>query len=529
MTIMLGLAACAGARPVPPQPDLLSARAVNTPAFAGVQVCNRCHLANATVMRDPQGRDVSPIGEWQVSMMGLAARDPYFLAALAREHAARPQQAAFIDDLCLRCHAPVGHAAALAAGTPLRMQDVLASMAPPAELAREGVTCVGCHAAMPTGLGEPSSFNGKLTLRTDRVVFGLLQAPMLDAMRQMIQMSAEPGEHMGQSKLCGSCHTVEVPGLSGDTVLEQATYLEWRASGFSTERAKREPYAAECQQCHMPTVDDDGQPLAVAMSTRPLTAPVRTPYARHTLVGGSAYLLQQLAPFAGWLGAGVRSDELLAAAQRSTALLQQAATLELSWDGERVTVAVTNQTGHKLPTGYPTRRMWLHVQVQDGAGRVVFESGAHRNGKIDGVDDRGEPIVPDVAKLQAGGPPIIWQAVPVGADQRVTHLQLGVARFVKDNRILPRGWQTATADVRLAPIAVAPGSDHATPGRVTVWFATPRDAATVTVELLYQSIAPATIATYDPAANALAARFRTIVAAPPVPSVLTRNTLRLAQ
>lgn len=167
--------------------------------------------------------------------------------------------------------------------------------------------------------------------------------------------------------------------------------------------------------------------------------------------------------------------------------------------------------------------------MQDGAGRVVFESGAHRNGKIDGVDDRGEPIVPDVAKLQAGGPPIIWQAVPVGADQRVTHLQLGVARFVKDNRILPRGWQTATADVRLAPIAVAPGSDHATPGRVTVWFATPRDAATVTVELLYQSIAPATIATYDPAANALAARFRTIVATPPVPSVLTRNTLRLAQ
>ena len=527
ITTLLGVAACASVRPVPPQPDLLAARAVDTAAFAGVQVCSRCHLANATVMRDAGGRDVSPIGEWQVSMMGLAARDPYFLAALAREHAARPQQAEAIDDLCLRCHAPVGHAAALAAKAPLRMDDVLAGMTPPAELAREGVTCVGCHAALPTGLGEARSFNGKLTLRTDRVVFGLLQAPLHDAMRQMIQMTAEPGAHMGQSKLCGSCHTVEVPGLNGDRVLEQATYLEWRASGFSTERPNREPYAAECQQCHMPPVDDDGQPLAVAMSTRPLTAPVRSPYARHTLVGGSAYLLQRLALFTGWLGAGVRSEELQAAAQRSTALLQQAATLALARDGQRVTITITNRTGHKLPTGYPTRRMWLHVQALDGVGRVVFESGAHHDGKIVGVDERGEPIVPDVATLVAAGPPIIWQAVPVGADQRVTHLQLGVARFAKDNRILPRGWQAGDADARLTPIGIATDSDHATPGTVTVRFATPPSAVSVAVELLYQAIPPATIATYDPASNALAARFRTIVAAPPIPTVLARSTLSL--
>ena len=38
-------------------------------------------------------------------------------------------------------------------------------------------------------------------------------------------------------------------------------------------------------------------------------------------------------------------------------------------------VAVENLAGHKLPTAYPSRRVWLHVTVLDGPD-VVFESGA---------------------------------------------------------------------------------------------------------------------------------------------------------
>ena len=527
-------AGCGSAVSKIPQANLPTAVAANTQEFAGVQVCSRCHSANATIMRDSKGRDVSPIGEWQVSMMGLAARDPYFLAALAREQRTRPAQREAIDDLCLRCHAPVGHAAARLAGQRLALADLLNSPTTFAALAREGVTCVGCHAAKPDGLGEPASFNGKLSLRTDRVVFGLLAAPMIAAMEQMIQMRAERGAHMGRSALCGSCHTVEVPGVAGDQILEQGTYLEWRASGFSTELAAPTSYAAECQACHMPATDQDGDAFSTAMSTRPTIAPLRSPYARHALVGGSAYLLQSLAPFAAWLGAGVSAADLQSAALRSTTLLQSAAKLSIevadaadARGAINVAIRVENLTGHKLPTGYPSRRMWLHVQALDRRGRIVFESGAHRDGHIVGVDGHGETVVPDVARVTAGGPPSIWQAVPVGADARVTHLQLGVAKFAKDNRILPLGWRSADADPRLTPIGVANAAQHQA-GAATVRVILPDTAVMITAELLYQAIPPATIASYDPSSDPLAARFRMITAAPPIPTVMAVAKLEMA-
>ena len=41
-------------------------------------------------------------------------------------------------------------------------------------------------------------------------------------------------------------------------------------------------------------------------------------------------------------------------------------------------IAIRNLAGHKLPTAYPSRRVWLHVSVRDPSGGRVFESGALR-------------------------------------------------------------------------------------------------------------------------------------------------------
>ena len=56
---------------------------------------------------------------------------------------------------------------------------------------------------------------------------------------------------------------------------------------------------------------------------------------------------------------------------------------DLSFD-----VVVRNLAGHKLPTAYPSRRVWLHVKVADDKGATLFESGAPRkDGSIVGNDN----------------------------------------------------------------------------------------------------------------------------------------------
>ena len=47
-----------------------------------------------------------------------------------------------------------------------------------------------------------------------------------------------------------------------------------------------------------------------------------------------------------------------------------------AWAANRLTIPITveNETGHKLPTAYPSRRVWLQVVVKDATGSVVFTS-----------------------------------------------------------------------------------------------------------------------------------------------------------
>jgi hypothetical protein len=116
-------------------------------------------------------------------------------------------------------------------------------------------------------------------------------------------------------------------------------------------------------------------------------------------------------------------------------------------------IEVENLTGHKLPTAYPSRRVWLHVAVRDRKGELVFESGAiGSNGLIVGNDNDTDALryEPHYAEIRRSDEVQIYESVMVDSQGRPTTGLLTGVRFIKDNRLLPRGFDKATAEADIA-------------------------------------------------------------------------------
>jgi PKD repeat protein len=79
---------------------------------------------------------------------------------------------------------------------------------------------------------------------------------------------------------------------------------------------------------------------------------------------------------------------LQAGIQRAEQTLRAAATLDLTINNSVLTVTVTNQTGHKLPSGYPEgRRIWLNVKTFGTNNSLLQEYGAYDPSTGDLVHD----------------------------------------------------------------------------------------------------------------------------------------------
>jgi hypothetical protein len=132
---------------------------------------------------------------------------------------------------------------------------------------------------------------------------------------------------------------------------------------------------------------------------------------------------------------------------------QQAVRDRLTADRLDALVVVENLGGHKFPTAYPSRRAWLHVTVRDRNGRIIFESGAlNPNGSIEGNDSDADSsrFEPHYTEISRGDEVQIYETVMVGADGRPTTGLLTALRYVKDNRLLPRGFDKQTTDKDVA-------------------------------------------------------------------------------
>jgi hypothetical protein len=386
-------------------------------------------------------------------MMANSARDPYWRAAVRRETLDRPRVAAAIQDECSKCHMPMMRYAAHVEG---REGEVFANPPvggnpPAAQLAADGVSCAMCHQTAADNLGTEESLVGgflvdQVAPAGGRAIFGPFP---IDSGRARVMQSASgfrPTEasHLRTSELCATCHTLYTHAMDADgnvigRLPEQVPYQEWLHSDYAPTRS--------CQSCHMPVVEDStaitgvlGQPRAGAH--------------RHGFRGANFVVTRLLNRHGADLGVAALPQELDAAAQRTVAHLGTHAA-EVTLESGDVTdgvlepeVAVRNLAGHKFPTAYPSRRAWLHVTLWDGEGRMVFESGALApDGSIVGNDNdrdarRFEPhytVIDDPAQVQ------IYEPILGGPDGAVTTGLLTASQYLKDNRLLPSGFDKATA------------------------------------------------------------------------------------
>jgi hypothetical protein len=458
--------------------------------------CQACHNGLIT----PSGRDVSIGVDWRASMMAQAARDPYWQAGVRRELLDHPAAAAAIEHECSRCHMPMAHVTQVAAGGTGQVFAHLPAgiaISPQAALAADGVSCTSCHQIQDRKLGTAESFTGHFVIDTTtpadhRQVFGPFAAegPLQQLMQSASSYRPVESAHVQASELCATCHTLYTHALDGDgraigTLPEQVPYLEWRHSVYRGTQS--------CQACHMPVVTE-----RVRVSST-LGDP-RADVSRHTFRGANFWMLQVFNRFRAELGVETLPQELELAAQDTRAQLEQdSASLSIEraaryGDSLIIDVRVGNRGGHKLPTAYPSRRVWLHVRAADAGGRTAFESGAvGTDGAIAGNDNDADPLAfePHYAELTSADQVQIYENVMVDADGAVTTGLLSGIRYVKDNRLLPEGFDKATAPADIAVHGEALADDDFSAGGDRVRYRVRMIApgpVTVTVELLYQSI-----------------------------------------
>lgn len=488
--------------PLPPAQALLDG------CFTTSGACALCHESspNATAMRDPGGRSIAPFDLWQSTMMANSARDPLWRAMVSTEVAATPSRKAEIERKCLQCHAPMAAVEATHQERELGLAELYDSEKRLNQLALDGVSCSLCHQITPENFGDPKSFNGGFTINSEKQIYGPHDDVFPMPMIRHTGFTPTHGAHIEQSELCATCHTLETTGYEADgtstgvAFLEQAPYLEWKASAYARGEQPR-----TCQSCHVPRASEEGVPYETTLAHNPggfdfpFLEP-RTPYGLHVFVGGNTLIpailrdhRETLQPLAS--DAAFDATIALAKAQLQTKTLR-ASLNNLSREGDalRFAVRLQNLTGHKFPTAHPTRRAWLHVRVLDTDGAVHFESGRFdaagrlldAHGEVHPADRRGGPHLPHYTAIDSPDQVQVYEGVMSDSRGDRTHTLLRATGWWKDNRLLPWGWlgSDATRPHGVDDADFVPGIDD-----VRYHVTAPASASLVIeVEVLYQTL-----------------------------------------
>jgi hypothetical protein len=466
--------------------------------------CTFCH-ANYDEAQEPYRR-------WVGGMMANAVRDPVFQAAMTIAN----QDMAEAGELCLRCHTPGGWLegnSTPADGSALTGVDY------------EGVSCHGCHRMV-----DPIADAGN-PFEDTAILAGLASAPS-DAHGGQYVVDPEdrrrgpfdlgPGfpyhdwllsPFHRESLNCATCHEVSNPALervggatpaASDTYVLgtlgaehpthaktdefplERTFTEWALSSFAAgpiEMGGRfggnQTAVSTCQDCHLPTTNGTAcQPF--------LGGAVRTDLPQHDFAGANSWvprsiysLDQSLALYPATHVNGQDLPLFEAAIARNKSMLRAASDLVLTKVGTDLVARITNQSGHKLPTGYGEgRRMWLNVKFYDADDALLAERGHYDYSSA--TLTTGDTEVYEIRHgLDAAMAALT--GLPSGAS---FHFALNNT-IVKDNRIPPRGFTNAAFEAGQAQVVGASYSDG------QYWddtsFAIPVGASYAIVSVYYQT------------------------------------------
>ena len=400
--------------------------------------CGGCHgfdpLGNSMV--DTLGNDINVTDDWRATMMANSAKDPLWRAKVSHEVIVNPDLAADIETKCTSCHTPMGHHNAKFLGEEhYRIADLEAD-----SVAYDGVSCNICHQQYPDLAGK--SFSGDMVFDTLKL-YGPYENPFSAPMVSFVGFEPIYDEFITKSEVCADCHTlitetVDLEGnLTGNTYVEQATYHEWLNSAYNADEA-----SIECQGCHMPRIE---QPVVIASGN--IFYPAREPYGLHGIVGGNAYMLKMLQSKIGELDLRASAMQFQENIDKTEALLLDE-TMDLlfleegrSDDSLFLSLELTSKAGHKVPSAYPSRRVYVELIATNEEGDTIFSSGLLNDDySMANLDPGYEPhydVINNEDQVQ------IYELVMGDVNNDVNTVLLNSDVALKDNRIPPLGFTTS--------------------------------------------------------------------------------------
>ena len=476
---------------LPPQP--VGDATFTSEHFSGSDNCTMCH----NNLSDNQGNDVSIEKDWSATMMANSTRDPFWKAKVRTELNRNPHLADVINDKCSRCHAPMANFEAKKNNEPIEILDsgFLNASNSRHDDAMNGVSCTLCHQIQDSPkLGTLESFTGKYEIGNNKEIYGPYDNLFANPMVMNTGYTPAYSLHTKESEMCATCHNVKTPYVDENGVVlsttlesefpEQMPYSEWLHSDYAGTNS--------CQSCHM------GRANGVPISNRPMWLEGRDNFAIHEFVGANKFMLTMLKENKQQLGVTSNNfDDIIAA---TDVMLQGSANIELlsqSFNQGQLdfSLKVNSQTGHKLPSAYPSRRVIVHVSVLDSQNNVVFESGkVNANGSVQGLDADFDALAfePHYDVITSPEQVQVYEAIMGDSNNQVTYTLLRGMQYLKDNRLLPNGFDKTTAPDDVAVMGIAYNDNDFTGGSDQISYSLNGLAAgtyTVRTELVYQTIA----------------------------------------